>query len=144
MSVPTRRVRGFRVRRSWENALMESRNRSISLSAVEGLPEVEPGMDLAEVVAGKLSPMVPGLTEGDIVVVAQKIVSKAESRYVDLCSVTPSPRAAELAVITGKDPRLVEIILGESSEVLRAVRDVLIVRHRLGFIMAQAGVDQSN
>jgi coenzyme F420-0:L-glutamate ligase/coenzyme F420-1:gamma-L-glutamate ligase len=127
-----------------EDALMKTRNRSVSLSAVEGLPEIEPGMDLAEVLAAKLRALDPALTDGDVVVVAQKIVSKADSRYVDLCSVSPSPRAAELAVITRKDPRLIEIILGESSEILRAVRDVLIVRHRLGFVMAQAGVDQSN
>jgi coenzyme F420-0:L-glutamate ligase / coenzyme F420-1:gamma-L-glutamate ligase len=123
---------------------MQNRSRSISLSALQGLPEIEPGMDLADILVSKLRVLDPPLTAGDVLVVAQKIVSKAEARYVDLCAVTPSPRAAELGVITRKDPRLVEIILGESSEVLRAARDVLIVRHRLGFVMAQAGVDQSN
>ena len=123
---------------------MESSTRSVSIFAVQGIAEIEPGIDLAQVLAPTLRAMTPVLTDSDIVVVAQKIVSKAESRYVDLCSVSPSPRAVELAAVTRKDPRLVQIILGETSEVLRAVRDVLIVRHRLGFVMAQAGVDQSN
>jgi coenzyme F420-0:L-glutamate ligase / coenzyme F420-1:gamma-L-glutamate ligase len=123
---------------------VENSGRHISLSVIDGLPEIEPGSDLALILAPRLAEETPRLTDEDVVVVAQKIVSKAESRYVDLCCVTPSARALELAQITRKDPRLVEVILGESSEVLRAVRDVLIVRHRLGFVMAQAGVDQSN
>src|SRR5262249_34505722 len=81
---------------------------------------------------------------GDVVVVAQKIVSKAEGRYVDLAQVTPTVRALELAAITAKDARLVEVILGESTEVVRQHKDVLIVAHRLGYVMANAGVDQSN
>ena len=74
----------------------------------------------------------------------RKIVSKAEGRYVALGGVTAQARALESAAITGKDARLIELILGESSEVLRAKRDVLIVRHRLGFVMANAGIDRSN
>src|SRR6185295_405583 len=76
--------------------------------------------------------------------VAQKIVSKAEGRYVDLATVTPSPRALELAAGTGKDPRHIEVILSESTEVVRQRKDLIIVAHRLGFVMANAGVDQSN
>src|SRR5690606_18282265 len=81
---------------------------------------------------------------GDIIVVAQKIVSKAEGRTVDLNAVTPSPRAQELAAITLKDPRLVEVVLSEASAVVRAVPHVLIVRHRNGCVMANAGIDRSN
>jgi coenzyme F420-0:L-glutamate ligase/coenzyme F420-1:gamma-L-glutamate ligase len=79
-----------------------------------------------------------------VLVLAQKIVSKAEGRLVHLPEVAPSPRALELAVTTGKDPRLVELILGEATEVLRARPGLLVVEHRLGFVCANAGVDQSN
>ena len=81
---------------------------------------------------------------GDVLVVAQKIVSKAEGRVVDLATVEPSAKALTLAAEVDKDPRLVEVILSESVRVVRARRGVLIVEHRLGFIMANAGVDQSN
>lgn len=84
------------------------------------------------------------MRDGDVVVLAQKIVSKAEGREVSLASVTPSARAEELAGITLKDPRLVELVLRESTEVVRAVPNILIVRHRLGFVMAQGGIDASN
>lgn len=119
-------------------------SRAISLSAVEGLPLVRPGDDLAALltrclVQGGLTPR-----DGDVLVLAQKIVSKAEGRQVALSSVTPSARARELAALVGKDARLVELVLGESREVVRHRRDVLIVEHRLGFVMANAGIDQSN
>ncbi|MFD2272659.1 coenzyme F420-0:L-glutamate ligase [Undibacterium arcticum] len=74
----------------------------------------------------------------------KKIVSKAEGRYVDLCEVVPSPRAVQLAAEVNKDPRLIELILSESREVLRHRGGVLVVEHRLGFVMANAGIDQSN
>ncbi len=80
----------------------------------------------------------------DVILVCQKIVSKSEGRYVDLGDVVVSPRAEELAHRCGKDARLVEVILQESSEVVRCAPQVLIVRHRLGLVMANAGVDQSN
>jgi coenzyme F420-0:L-glutamate ligase/coenzyme F420-1:gamma-L-glutamate ligase len=79
-----------------------------------------------------------------VLVVAQKVVSKAQGRYVDLAMVTPSARAKEVAVEVDKDPRLVEVILGESSRVVRSSPNVLIVEHRMGFIVANAGVDRSN
>lgn len=84
------------------------------------------------------------MRDGDVVVLAQKIVSKAEGREVSLASVTPSARAQELGGLTLKDPRLVELVLRESTEVVRAVPNILIVRHRLGFVMAQGGIDASN
>ena len=82
--------------------------------------------------------------DGDILVIAQKIVSKAEGRIINLNDVVPSPRASALAKKVDKDPRLVEIILSESSEVIRYRKGVLIVAHRLGFVMANAGIDRSN
>lgn len=113
---------------------------SISFNALQGLTEVGAGDDLAALLAAAMPPV----ANKDILVVAQKIVSKAEARSVDLNTVSPSPRAQELATITGKDPRLVELILAESSDVLRALPNILIVRHRLGYVMANAGIDRSN
>lgn len=105
---------------------------------------VQTGDDLCQIVQQALSANDMQLEDGDIVVLAQKIVSKAEGRAVALDTVVPSPRAAELAAQTGKDARLVELILSESDEVMRAVRNVIIVRHRLGLVLANAGIDQSN
>jgi len=118
--------------------------RSLTLTALPGIPEVLPGSDLAGLLAAALEGSGLKLERHDILVVAQKIVSKAEGRYVELATITPGERALELAGITGKDARLVELVLRESVEVLRARRDVLIVRHRLGFVMANAGIDRSN
>ena len=117
---------------------------SLTLLALRDIPEVRPGADLAQLLAQALSAAAVTLRTDDVLVVAQKIVSKAEGRLVGLASVVPGARAVELARVTGKDARLVELILGESSAVVRAARDVLIVRHRLGFVMANAGIDRSN
>ena len=84
------------------------------------------------------------LAENDVVVFCQKIVSKSEGRLVALADVAPSARARELASVCEKDPRLVELVLRESTEVVRCVKDILIVRHRLGFVVANAAIDQSN
>jgi coenzyme F420-0:L-glutamate ligase/coenzyme F420-1:gamma-L-glutamate ligase len=118
--------------------------RSITLTALEGLPLIEPGDDLGALLIGALRRLNIAPADRDVVVVAQKVVSKAEGRLVDLASVVPSVCARKLAETVGKDPRLVEVILSESSEVVRYKRDVLIVAHKLGFVMANAGVDQSN
>ncbi len=117
---------------------------SITLTPLRGLPEVGPGTDLAQLLAGALRAAALALRADDVLVVAQKIVSKAEARLVALSSVVPGARALELAGVTGKDPRLVELILSESTAVVRAAPEVLIVRHRLGFVMANAGIDRSN
>jgi coenzyme F420-0:L-glutamate ligase/coenzyme F420-1:gamma-L-glutamate ligase len=117
---------------------------SIRLLALRGIPEVRPGADLPELLEAALTALKITLRADDVLVVAQKIVSKAEGRLVALATVTPGARALELAAITGKDARLIELVLGESTEVLRAAKDVLIVRHRLGFVMANAGIDRSN
>ena len=84
------------------------------------------------------------LRDGDILVLAQKIVFKAEGRFARLVRVQPSARAQALAAEVGKDPRVVELILRESTEVVRYRKDVLIVAHRLGFVIANAGIDHSN
>ena len=114
----------------------------IWLLPVRGLPEVVPGDDLAALLLERLQAY--PLADGDILVIAQKIVSQAENRYVDLAGVTPSDRATQLAGETGKDPRLVELILSQSKRVVRYRQDVLIVEHRLGFVHANAGIDHSN
>ncbi len=118
--------------------------RSLTLSALAELPLVAPGDDLGALLIVALRRAQISPRDKDVLIVAQKIVSKAEGRFVDLKTVVPSARARALADEVDKDPRLVEIILSESTEVIRKRRDVLIVAHRLGFIMANAGVDQSN
>jgi coenzyme F420-0:L-glutamate ligase/coenzyme F420-1:gamma-L-glutamate ligase len=117
---------------------------ALELFAVPGLPMVREGDDLAALIATALRQGDLALRDGDVVVVAQKVVSKAEGRSVDIASVTPSERAVALGAEIGKDPRLVEIILSESARVVRSRPNLLIVEHRLGYVMANAGVDQSN
>lgn len=116
----------------------------LELLAVPRFPLVKPGDDLAALLADCLAAAGLALQDGDAVVFAQKVVSKAEGRFVDLTQVRPSPRAQALAQDVAKDPRLVEVILSESRRVVRQRENVLIVEHRLGFVMANAGVDQSN
>jgi coenzyme F420-0:L-glutamate ligase / coenzyme F420-1:gamma-L-glutamate ligase len=116
----------------------------LTLTALAGMPLVAAGDDLARHLAAAIRHTDISPEDGDILVVAQKVVSKAEGRFVDLAGVVASPRAAALAQEVHKDPRLVEVILAESSEVIRHRKDVLIVAHRLGFVMANAGIDQSN
>lgn len=118
--------------------------RRITYTALPGIPMIQPGDDLAEFIRLALQEADIILENGDVVVLAQKIVSKSEDRYVDLKDIAPSDRAKDIAEAVDKDPRLVEVILSESQEVLRQRKGVLIVVHRLGYIMANAGVDQSN
>ena len=117
---------------------------SLEIVPLTGLPLIGAGDDLTQLVASALERNGVTPRAGDVLVVAQKIVSKAEGRLIDLATVEPSARALALATEVDKDPRLVEVILSESVRVVRARRGVLIVEHRLGFIMANAGVDQSN
>ncbi len=117
----------------------------LAFLTIPGLPEVRPGDDLLQLLEQALSvASSPTLRDGDVLVVVQKIVSKAENRYVDLTTIEPSMEARELAQRCRKDARLVELVLRESTEVVRAVPDVLIVRHKLGFVVANAAIDQSN
>ena len=116
----------------------------LELVGLEGIGAVEPGDDLASLLAGAIRSNSLVLRDGDVVAVAQKIVSKSENRYVLLDSVVPSARAVELAKLCDKDPRLVEIVLSESREVLRAVRGVIVVEDNRGLVLANAGVDRSN
>lgn len=116
----------------------------LSFHPLHGIGEIEAGADLGGVLGAALARCGLELRSHDVVVVAQKVVSKAEGRFVDLRQVEPSARALELARATAKDPRLVELILRESTEVLRSRANVLIVRHRLGYVLAQAGIDRSN
>jgi coenzyme F420-0:L-glutamate ligase / coenzyme F420-1:gamma-L-glutamate ligase len=117
---------------------------TITLIPLPGIPMVQPGDDLGVILIRACEQAALAPAENDVFVIAQKIVSKAEGRYIDLTKVAPSSRAQELAAEVHKDARLVEVILQESRAVVRHRPGVLIVEHRLGFIMANAGVDRSN
>lgn len=108
------------------------------------IPLIQPGDDLAGMILSALEGARLTLENGDILVLAQKIVSKAEGRLVELASISPSPAALELAAQTDKDPRLAELVLRESNAILRTRPGSVIVEHRLGFVCANAGIDQSN
>ena len=117
----------------------------ISLTAVDGIPEIKPGDDLAGIIAAALAAASIGLKAEDVVVVTQKVVSKAEGRVVDLATIAPRPEAVAWAAQWGKDARQVELVLQESVEVLRMAPGGLIIsRTRHGFVCANAGVDLSN
>ena len=116
----------------------------MSLAALAGIPLVRPGDDIAALILHGLASSGLALQRGDVLAVAQKIVSKAEGRQVDLRTVTPSARALSLAAEVDKDPRLVELILSESTEVVRHRKGVLVVAHRSGTVLANAGIDASN
>ena len=111
----------------------------LTVRAVAGLPEVEAGMPVGELIAARAE-----LADGDVVVISQKIVSKAEGRVRRLSSVLPGAEARRLAAVLGREPALVELVLEESAEVLRAERGVLVVETRHGFVCANAGIDSSN
>ena len=116
----------------------------LSLVALAGVPLVRDGDDLAAIVQRALGESGQSPRDGDVLVIAQKIVSKAEGRAVALDSVTPSARALKLARETGKDARVVELVLAESTAVLRHRPGVIVTVHRLGMVMANAGIDASN
>ena len=118
--------------------------KNVAFVAVAGIPLIKPRDPLASILIDALKAANLPLKFGDVLVIAQKIVSKAENRYVSLSNVEPSTRARDYAKLTGKDPRFVEVVLSESTGVIRAAPNVLIVAHRLGFVVANAGIDQSN
>ena len=111
---------------------------------VQGLPEIGRGADLATLIVEAARRQDTPLSEGDLLVISQKIVSKTEGRVVRLSQVTPSARALAVAEAIGRDPRLVEVILGESRRIVRQDKGVLIVETHHGWVCANAGVDQSN
>jgi len=114
------------------------------LTALPGLPLVQVGDDVGQLILDGLARAQITLASGDVIAIAQKIVSKAQGCLVKLADVTASPRALELAEVTGKDARFVEVVLSQSREVLRARPNTLIVEHHLGFVCANAGVDRYN
>ena len=112
--------------------------------AIPDIPLIKAGDDIVDMIASRAETAGLKLQDGDALVIASKIVAKAEGRYTALASVRPSPEACTLAAETGKDPRLVELILSESQRVSRKRKGVLVTEHRLGFVSANAGIDQSN
>jgi coenzyme F420-0:L-glutamate ligase/coenzyme F420-1:gamma-L-glutamate ligase len=116
----------------------------MTLTPLSGIPLVQPGDDLVSIILAGLQQTGIVLQDKDILVLAQKIVSKAEGRLVKLASVTPSDRANQLAKETEKDPRFVELVLNESQSVLRLRPGTIVVEHKLGFVCASAGIDHSN
>jgi len=122
----------------------QQRVTQLTLTGISGIPHVRTGDDLAGLIVSGLESTGLKLVAGDILVITSKLVSKAEGRFVDLRTVTPSNRALDVASQTGKDPRMVELILRESTAISRMRSGVLIVRHRLGFTLANAGIDHSN
>jgi coenzyme F420-0:L-glutamate ligase/coenzyme F420-1:gamma-L-glutamate ligase len=121
-----------------------SPKRELRLIALGSVPLVHEGDDVGAIVIAAVARSGEKLVSGDVLVLAQKIVSKATGCYVDLATVTPSTRALELSRVVDKDPRIIELILREATQVLRTRRDVIVVEHRLGFVMANAGIDFSN
>lgn len=114
------------------------------ISPLHDFPMIEPGDGIAPAILDCMNKTGVAMNDGDVFVITQKVISKAENRYYFLDQVTPSPQALELALDTDKDPRLVELILRESNEVVRKRKNTLIVEHKLGFVCAGAGIDQSN
>ena len=115
----------------------------LTADPIIGLPTIEPGDDLASLLV-QACREAGGLRAGDIVVVVSKVIARAEDRFIDLASVRPDPTSVKLSRVVKKDPRLVHLILGESRKLSRTAPGVMIVRHKLGFVSANAGIDASN
>ncbi|MCZ6502085.1 MAG: coenzyme F420-0:L-glutamate ligase [Gammaproteobacteria bacterium] len=116
----------------------------LTFIGVANIPMVQPGDDLVTLIEQGLESMGETLRDDDVIVIAQKIISKAEDRYLDLSTIEPSVEALKLALEVDKDPRKVQAILDESNEIIRKRPGVLIVEQKLGFVQANAGIDQSN
>jgi coenzyme F420-0:L-glutamate ligase/coenzyme F420-1:gamma-L-glutamate ligase len=117
---------------------------TLILTPLAGLPIIKPGDDLADLIADVIKHAEMNLADGDILVIAQKIISKSEDRFVNLNDISPSERAIELAQHVDKDARLIELVIEESKSILRYRSGTIIVEHRLGFVCANAGIDHSN
>ena len=118
--------------------------KNLELLAIENIPLIEPGDDLVSILIQTIKEEKIKLRRGDILVIAQKVVSKSENRYAYLNDVTPSSEAIRIAKNSDKDPKLVQLILNESIKVIRQGRGVIVVENKLGFIHANAGIDKSN
>jgi coenzyme F420-0:L-glutamate ligase/coenzyme F420-1:gamma-L-glutamate ligase len=116
----------------------------VQIIGLKGIPAVQPGDDLGALTVAALVENGLHPEHGDVLVVAQKIISKAEDRFVDVATVTPSAEAIELARETLKDARFVQVVLSESKRIVRHRENLIIAEHRLGFVMANAGIDHSN
>ncbi len=116
----------------------------LTFTGIDGVPMIEPGDDLVQIICDAINSVGEPLLDDDVIVIAQKIVSKAEDRYLDLRTVEPTDEAIRLGEEVDKDPRKVQAILNESNEVVRKRQGVLIVEQKLGFVQANAGIDQSN
>jgi len=123
---------------------LNSQTLSITITALPGIPLIQPGDDLVQIILDGLARAGVSLQDRDVLVVTSKIVSKAEGRLLDLRAVVPGEEAQRLADETRKDPRIVELVLRESLAVSRKAPGVLVTQHRLGFVSANAGIDQSN
>jgi len=117
---------------------------TIEILPIEGIPEIEPGMDLGTIIGDAIAQSIGALQDGDVVAVTQKVVSKAEGKLINLPDVTPSDFATKIATDWGKDARQVEVVLQESTRIVRMVRGLIIAQTKHGFICANAGVDASN
>jgi coenzyme F420-0:L-glutamate ligase / coenzyme F420-1:gamma-L-glutamate ligase len=126
------------------SSMMTKTNPSLTLTPLQGFPDIHEKDALDQIILHVLAQQNLQLDTGDVLVIAQKIVSKSEGCYVDYSKLVPSERAYDLGNICGKDPQLVQLILNESNEVLRVSAGVLVVEHRSGFVSANAGVDHSN
>jgi len=117
---------------------------TLTITALQSVPLVQAGDDLAAIALAAYAATGLAPADGDVLVVAQKIVSKAEGRIVDVAGVEPSPEALALAAEVGKDPRFVEVVLSESRRIVRRRQGLLIAEHKRGWVMANAGIDHSN
>lgn len=118
--------------------------KNLELIAIERIPLIEPGDDLVSIIIEAIKEQKIQLNSGDILVLAQKVVSKSENRYAYLKEVVPTSEAFKIAKNTDKDPKLIQLILNESVKVIRQAKGVIIVENKLGFIHANAGIDKSN
>jgi len=129
---------------AWSQRITDLNSSRLEVLPIQGIPLIQPGDSVADKILEAVMSHGPTLGNGDIIVLAQKIVSKAEGRFVDLGTVTPSSEAKKLAKKTNKDPRFVEVVLSQASDVVRYREDVLIVENKLGLVHANAGIDRSN
>ena len=117
---------------------------SINLIALETLPLIQPGQDVSKEIIDAITSESISIDDGDVIAIAQKIISKSENRYLDISQLDPSEEAMTLSAKIDKDPKFIQAILNESQKVVRYRMGVLIVEHKLGFIHANAGIDRSN